>query len=825
MSAPDFIPDSQFKPDVAAAHSGDSPDFIPESQFVSDEDKYGGVSGALKAGAAGFLRGSTLGASDVLAVKSGLVKPETLRGLEEENPASSIAGEVGSVFVPGGVASLIGKGGKAVAGGLKALELAKLADEGTKAAKVLGAIGDVGAMAAGSAVEGAVYGGIGNTLNEYALGDPGLNAEKIAANFGHGAIMGGLLGGALESAAVGIPEGLKAAKNSIAALHETLMGTGENSGGLLAKVIPEKFTDAFVNRATRLGIDEQKQLVTKVTDELNSANKNLQTEVKRLNKDIRPQETEALINSANPELALSKAQELVGAVRSAADVMRKEPELYSSSVARELELFHDGLTKKVTNESLPGQILNDLRETKQRFQDIAYSAVKSASETKSKALVDDLQKAFNSVLHNPEIFGAAGSALASHDSILSKFYKFISPKMRGGTEFQKAFMTKVGEGPGMRWEFDAKKVERAFKSGDKIIGEKKLQLLNDYHDLIKELPEHIENTYRNVPNARFEKNQLKDILQNAKNNSLDSSKKYIDAVRNSKAGLGMGDYIAGALAYQHPFIGAAVKAYNIVQQPFKAISQLAEVERLVGKSTNYISKGAKAIFDPSVKVLEKARPVGSRLSSEEKLEEHKKNTERIASLSGDPGKLIDEIASNTEHLQGIAPEMAQNLQAASARAVHFLATKIPGPPHTNPFSHPYVPSSMELAKFDRYQDIVEKPLRAFDQVRLGTLTPETIETLTAVYPKLYDHMKQVVLNEATEMLHKKKPIPYSTKQSISMFLQKPLDISLSPQSAQMNQMIYAASPQPNQGMVRPTQGGLSNITLAQRTKLGRPQES
>lgn len=827
MSAPDFIPDSEFKPDAAvSSHGHSTPDFISDSDFVSDEDKYGGLSGNIKAGLAGLARGATLGASDVALTKSGLVKPETLKGLEEENPEASLAGEIGSVFVPGGVAGLIGKGGKAVASGVKALKIARLAEEGSAAAKILGAAGDIGATAAGSAVEGAIYGGIGSTLNEYALGDPGLNAEKIAAHFGNGAVFGGLLGGALGGAQVGIPEGVKAAKNAITGLHDLLLGTGENSGGLLGKVLPEgPFSEAFMNRATRLGVDEQKTLVNKVAGELNTANSNLQTEIKRLNKDIRPQETAALIGSANPELALSKAQELVAGIKSAAEAMRAEPELHSGTAARKLELFHEGLTKKITSESTAGQIFDSLRETKQGLQDIVFSKIPSAQEIGSINMINGIQKSINAVLHDSAIFGEAGSALAAHDSTLSKFYKFISPSKRSGTEFQKAFMTKVGDGPNTRWEFDSRKIERAFKTGETITGQKKLALLDEYHQLLKDLPDHIENTYKNVPNSKFDKQQLADILENAKNSSTESSKKYIDAIKNSKSGLGMGDYVAGALAVSHPIVGAAIKAYNVVTKPLQALHQLAEVERLVGKATNKIGLGAKAIFGPTMNTIGKTIPVLSRHSGEDRLEEHKKLVDKIAEFNGNPEKLIDSISENTEQLHSVAPDMAQGLQASSARAMHFLGSKIPGPPHTNPFSQPYEPSHAEISKFNRYHDIVEKPIRALDQVKLGTLTPETLETLTAVYPKLYDYMKQVVINEATNMLEKKKPIPYSTKQSISMFLQKPISMSLSPQVTMANQMAFAQAPQPNQGMPKPSLPGMREMTLGQRTSLNQREES
>jgi hypothetical protein len=431
------------------------PVFNQESRIK--EEKFGGVEGAVKAGVAGAARGLTFGSSDLALTEMGITDAETLKALQEVQPVASIAGEgvgmVGQNFLlpGGGLVGAASKAGKAVTGALKA---ADLASDATTAAKILNSMGQIGAAAAGSAVEGALYAGVASSLTEAALGDADLNAEKILANFGHGALWGGAIGGALKGAEIGIPASLRAAKEGVVKIKDTLFGTGDGDAGLIGKVLPEgKISEAWANRMINLDADEKVNLIRKTTTELNELNNNVQTSIKKFNSEIRPQELEVLIQSSNPELAHQARRNLVDEVSQAVDLMRREPELYSSNVARKLELQRDAILRKIEIDSKPIDLFNSLREAKQMIQDMVYSKVPTTQELASKQLLDSVQKSINQNLKNPEIFGAAGEALAQHDEMLSQLYQFMPPVGKKPTEFQKAFMVKEGMGPRARWGF------------------------------------------------------------------------------------------------------------------------------------------------------------------------------------------------------------------------------------------------------------------------------------------------------------------------------------------------------------------------------------
>lgn len=166
--------DTQKSVPIASAQAHVPTQHSSFDDLQDDEDKYGGVGGAALAGLAGLARGASLGTSDLALTKSGLVKPETLRGLSETNPVSSIVGNVA------GGAALTG-----ATGGLAApLEGASMAS----------GIGQIAARAVGYGAEGAVF-GAGNAISDYSLQDhPQLSAQKLLADVGIGAVFGAALG-------------------------------------------------------------------------------------------------------------------------------------------------------------------------------------------------------------------------------------------------------------------------------------------------------------------------------------------------------------------------------------------------------------------------------------------------------------------------------------------------------------------------------------------------------------------------------------------------------------------------------------------------------
>lgn len=189
------------------------------NQHFERQDYTSGINPALAA-VAGFLRGGTLGLSDLGLTKTGLVKSETLKKLEDYNPAESISGEglaIGtSLLIPGEGEAAAASGaaraaartaGKALLGPLEGVSAAGRAiTKGVQAAlpEASGPIGRIASSGlahgiAGSA-EGAAF-GLGRAISEHSMGDPDALGEKMMSHIGFSAMIGGGIGGAIGATA------------------------------------------------------------------------------------------------------------------------------------------------------------------------------------------------------------------------------------------------------------------------------------------------------------------------------------------------------------------------------------------------------------------------------------------------------------------------------------------------------------------------------------------------------------------------------------------------------------------------------------------------
>lgn len=212
---------------ASAPDSGD----VDIAKYLQGQEKYGGITGSLAAGALGAASSATFGLSTQALTKSGLVSPETIKGYEEANPISHATGEVAGVvgsLVLAPEVSLPGLVAKA--GGRTAVKAAAM----LPAERV---ISGAASAALGSAVEGAAY-GLGHVIHEEALGDPAVNGEKILGEIGYGALAGGAFGAVLGGASSAIkkkfPAFMSSSTESASLENATTLVPAKEQKGIVA---------------------------------------------------------------------------------------------------------------------------------------------------------------------------------------------------------------------------------------------------------------------------------------------------------------------------------------------------------------------------------------------------------------------------------------------------------------------------------------------------------------------------------------------------------------------------------------------------------------
>lgn len=189
-------------------------------------------------------------------------------------------------------------------------------------------------------------------------------------------------------------------------------------------------------------------------------------------------------------------------------------------------------------------------------------------------------------------------------------------------------------------------------------------------------------------------------------------------------------------------------------------------------------------------------------------------------LQTSPDLLQTRLIKSTARIANAAPAIAQEMQQTLVKATQFLAVKLPRPFDSGSgemFQREYQPTSMELAKFERYLQAVEHPLTILDDLEKGTLTAEHVEALKAVYPALYGQLQQQVLDQVASP--EGQEMSYSKKVTLGILLDIPTDESLQGYSILALQSNFLPAEEPEMG----PSGAKKSINTSKMESAGRAQ--
>lgn len=846
--------------------------------LVDDEDKYGSDLGVAKSVAAGTARGATFGLSDQALVKSGLVNPETLKGLQETNPIASGVGEIAGTIAP----AFLGD-----EAGLLNLPktLTKLGGvvEGAAAAK---GVGKVASKALGYGLEGAGY-GAGQSVSENAFGDHDLVSEKTLANIGLSAAFAGGIGGlvgkfgpALDKSSVEDKFLAKKIENASppgsaeAVISKTDMPAEDKLSFIknFKKQKPE--ADSLRKEFSENGLPEVLGMMSdnKMVQKYASAISQLPTTAgEAVRKDV-DQGFDKVNSILKDSFGVNDNSELIdreaGGAKVKDQIRQRFDELYDplKKMYAEREALGNGIEipedkaydvyediakqgKSFRNKTNPGRkvfekaaddFLTEASGGSLSNLD-AYSKQLSAQARQAAIAGDhDVSHAFNQVrdtidkfidTHISSELGDAGKELRSKygkfKSIISDFAKTSGFGKKANTEIglnealdkipNEKFVDKIFDPKNAQGLRDIK--ENFPEMFDTLVSQKKSQMYQDANtaknfnpgDLLSDI-----NTDKKVSKG------VRDLLFSPKQlEQMKTAEKWIknlpDKVGPSGTPEGL-EYLAMAKNPIKSLIGHSVNEAGSAAGK-KLIESLVKPEEEAQLKTllnldKAQDKTNKSMMNKIGDILSSsARPVTSKIVSKLVSSNFEDETDQIRSEASNANAMMDKFA-NVGSMDVHAPRVSQSMKMAYARGVSFLNSKIP-PQQTDFFGKKLPASEAEIGKFNRYYRIVQDPVLALDQVKIGNVMPETLETLNSVYPKLYMDMKQ---NLVTEMM-KQKTLPYQTRQSISMFMGEPVDKSLNPQSILANQSILAGAPRPNepqQGQMKTRAKGLDKMDRSGR---------
>jgi len=249
------------------------------------------------------------------------------------------------------------------------------------------------------------------------------------------------------------------------------------------------------------------------------------------------------------------------------------------------------------------------------------------------------------------------------------------------------------------------------------------------------------------------------------------------------------------------------RALNLTAKEEQQLKILQKIEKAKIQTELQIKSGVKSIFEVGDKVIK------AEITNTDKDDERIK--EDLEKYSADPELFINEMEAKTSALYDNAPKIAGSFHETATRATVFLASKLPKVPPKKPLGMTYQLSKADVAKFNRYLDAINNPLKLLKQVEAGNLNQDYVEAVKTVYPSMYAKMQDGIMDELTTLEQDTiKKMPYRVKMGLSMLLGTDLASGLGAQSIVANQPKLNEPKGVNQGAIRPTQGGISKLKLA-----------
>ncbi len=764
VRAPDgqigFVPKADLDKALAAGAQVVGPE---EVQSAKLQEQYGGVKGHALSAATGLASGLTFGGSDYLYKKAGeslgigKEVSDVLRETKEANPYTHGAAEI-----VGAVAPAIATGGESLAArGIEGVGLiprtvygaGRVAENavgnlvGRGAEGVIARTGQsVARHAAGAAVEGAAF-GAGQELSDAAINDHELTAEKILASAGKTALLGGVLGagtGAISELGSSALSGIASRVTKNQSVADWL----------------EKQSGAAAFRAARPG-----QAIAKSAEKFSDEGFE---GVGRLWR-----------NEAPGMVGKKSFSSMTGEdLKEAAGIGLKQ---YGEKIGSVL----DHVDSKVSTEALP------------RAADIANEAAAIASKLEQHAgagaAVNKIRSFENDVRRITGLVDETGAPVAGGEN-LHVTYKQLQQLRRDADDI--AFGAKLNP--------DLMKYKGAFSD-----------LRNRYETILKDgIQANTDaETLREYESAKkgyqafnwLQKATEKERGAEGGNLGITLTEKLaghtggvIGAVLGGPIGFAAGEAIGvtGAkLARKH---GEFLTA-DILQR----LGKLSAVEAASNRIDSRIAEGVDGFFR-GARAEASARSI-RRPTAEHYLEQ----AERITQLAQNPDAMMSHIDRSIGNLGPQSPRLSAALAQKAANDISFLASKAPVAMKninslTPQFEKPRF-SEEKVSAFAKYLHGVKDPMSLIDDLNRGVVSREKVEAVRATSPKLYDLIRERIIERSNDLHHK---LSYDKKLQLGILFQAPTDETLTPDFIRaMQQTATAQTPSASEPKKPQKQGG------------------
>jgi len=770
-----------------------------EGDFAKQEEakEYSGALRGLEAAAYGGARGLTLGGSDWVASQlGGEQTAEHMRKLEEHRPVASLVGEGVGIGLPllftGGSSGvgLAARGAEAVRGAGLGL-LGRGAEIATALPRGVGALGrgaegiaarglaeaglaETGLAsrtmraATGAAVEGALY-GVGQEVSEASLRNEEITAEKLLAAAGHGALLGGVLGGSLTVAG--------------AALRGAVSKAEEAGKGLLGRVA--KREEALTNELAAAAPKAES------TIKILAQKAEVEYTIKALG--ATPQQVDRLVGMGDDivtravRMANEDTPKLLGKSELAFLPMAKKAEaavLLEKKAGKAIGDIIDELSQASIKPDIAAVTSRVFREKlvplAEEFGPKAKKAMKEGKKILAELdeklegqTVKDLWNAKRSIGEDVNWVKLGRGEGSRVDKLKADIYRSLDAEIKRVGE---AASAELGEGVAARWA----NANREYRAATW-------------------LKQTTEKGAHKAAAAEGPLTRMSGTLETAASVGLAAMTGGVWAVP-----MLVGSKLAAHVARTYgqdaaaKIAGAASRGEMVKGIEGALDKQLGQkVAGLFGRTAEGVQK--TPLLLPAATALE--RETGRREPKGKLAVRYQAKRDQVAQFLAAPEA---HVAAATRGLAQVPVGVREHLAKKAIVGAQFLQGKAPvrDPDPLQPHLSVPAPSPQEMDRYLRYAKALDAPLSVLDDALAGKLSREAVEALKTVYPHVYDELRAQV---TAQLVETRKPLPYQERLQLNILLDVPTDRTLEPQFVQALQKAYASLSQ-GQGQGAPAPG-------------------
>ena len=725
-------------------------EFIEKEQRL--DEKYGDSPWQTFAESA--LSSVSFGLSDQVGKALGF--QEALRERRERNETSALAGEVTGIVGPvlfSGGSSLLAKGAQTAGKGIATAAKAGSTIERLTAKGINKLLAETGkkkfakdvlsksiAKGAGSAVEGTFY-GIGELVEENALGNAEFNAENLMAYGGKGALWGGLVGGGLgglgKTVSIVVPKikGNKVVGTSIKKIDDfsdKMTNPVYNSfklGGFkdetierliqrnpqMVENLPEVLGKVMRKNGTVKSLASNRSLLEASENYLDDLGEGI-------GKTVRDIDDAVLTPRDFPKIkdvASKQRKELEKLKQKYVDKNGNPIDVDAAKNVRRIEKEYEFAKKK----GLDDKLLDETHYTAKDLHDLKKQFHEKSNYWKKKdlSIEDEISRAYSK---------------AMRDSLQDFSYKLNTP-----------------------------------------LGNKLRQELLDYNSL-----------------ATF----VGGFSKRIKGQTNFPTKRDI-FLGLSALGMGVDPFTAAGIAgAASAFVKSDLKNKLFVLSRIERSNQLVTKKIQRGVKKFFVSGIKRTAVPLSATILTKSplakeRKDGIVVGKPKTEQEALKNVMSNLDYLRENPQNFDRIMLDP-NLQSAAPKTYVKSKELAGRALMFLDRKMPRSMskqlNVNPFLRKTFPSSdQEIYKFKKYLHAVQNPMSIVDDLERGALSTEAVEVMQFVYPELYSEVQSQVFNQL-EKTGDKNEVEYPQRLQLGILMGMPTDMALLPQAIKGLQALY-----------------------------------